>query len=322
METPLLLGVAGDAAAPGDSVTVEARGPHAALATWRLPTFSKLRAKQVWSAPADVGGFSVRLLLYPRGDSQALPGHLSLYVQVSDPRAPTARWDCFASYRLAVQHATEPAKAVARDSWHRFSGKKRSHGWCDFAALAALAQPGFCLDDTLVITAEIMVLHESVAFEREGAPRPDGDGAVSVQPVAAAALPTGLDVLAGKFTWRVHNFSLFQARAPPDARYTRSPRAQAGPSRRPSHSQRVAPRRRTRRSAGPARETHCVTCGTCSGARIGPRGFPALLLRADGLRRLAMCAGYDQDAEDHVARLPRRGVPAAAVGVRDAGRRL
>jgi hypothetical protein len=281
---------AGDAAAPGDSVSVEARGPHAALATWRLPAFSKLRAKQVWSAPADVGGFSVRLLLYPRGDSQALPGHLSLYVQVSDPRAPTARWDCFASYRLAVQHATEPAKAVARDSWHRFSGKKRSHGWCDFAPLAPLAQPGFCLDDTLVITAEIMVLHESVAFEREGAPRPDGDGAVSVLPVAAAALPTGLDVLAGKFTWRVHNFSLFQARAPPDAAHGRATRPQPAPSRRPSHSQRVVPRRRTRGSAAPAPEAHCATCNACVGASIGPWGPPALRIQRLTLRRLAMCA--------------------------------
>ena len=208
-------GASASDAAPGDHVAVEARGPHAALATWTLPAFSALRAKQVWSKPVDVGGFSVRLLLYPRGDSQALPGHLSLYVQVSDPRVPNGRWDCFASYRLAVQHAREPAtKSVARDSWHRFSGKKRSHGWCDFAPLTALAAPGFCVDDALVITAEIMVLHESVAFEREGAPRPEGDGAAtSVVPVAAAALPTGTDVLAGKFTWRVHNFSLFQARA-------------------------------------------------------------------------------------------------------------
>ena len=263
-------------AAPGDSVSVVVRGPHSAQATWRLPAFSKLRAKQVWSAPVDVGGYAVRLLLYPRGDSQALPGHLSLYVQVSDPRAPTARWDCFASYRLAVTHSREPAtKSVARDSWHRFSGKKRSHGWCDFAPLAALAQPGFCVDDTLVITADIMVLHESVAFEREGAPRPEGDAApVSVAPVAAAGLPTGLDVLAGKFTWRVHNFSLFQARAP--RRCASKPRSRRLPLRAAALAASSAWRQRLRSPpcAAPAPAPQHRVCDTCAGTRIGPWKTP------------------------------------------------
>ena len=82
------------------------------------------------------------------GDSQALPGYVSLYLQVTDPKA--SRWDCFASYRLAVVHQGEEAKSIARDSWHRFSSRvarptavarpaSSSHGWADFAPVATIA---------------------------------------------------------------------------------------------------------------------------------------------------------------------------------------
>ena len=42
---------------------------------------------------------------------------------MTDPRgASSGKWDCFASYRLALVHPTNEAKTIARDSWHRFSG--------------------------------------------------------------------------------------------------------------------------------------------------------------------------------------------------------
>ena len=73
---------------------------------------------------------------------------MSLYLQVTDPKA--SRWDCFASYRLAVVHQGDEAKSIARDSWHRFSSRvarptavarpaSSSHGWADFAPVATIA---------------------------------------------------------------------------------------------------------------------------------------------------------------------------------------
>jgi hypothetical protein len=131
--------------------TVERRGDASASASclWTLPDFPRTRARTFYTRYFEVGGFDCRLLLYPRGDSQALPGYLSLYLQVLDPKTPvssssstttsSSKWDCFLSYRLSVVHATDPAKSVGRDSWHRFSSKKRSHGWCDFAPSASAA---------------------------------------------------------------------------------------------------------------------------------------------------------------------------------------
>ena len=220
-----------------------------------------------------------RLLVYPKGDSQALPGYISCYLQCS---SASTKWDCFASYRLCIVNKEE-SKTICRDSWHRFrrgslthasalaspkssgvgsdsawpyptrqksppvlsifslracvllllhptttriifsrrcalllactvlltalaaplrrSGKKKSHGWCDFAPAATVLDPrsGFAQNESITITAEILVLNESVAFEREGA----REGEL---PAAAG----GGEVLSGKFTWKVHNLALFK----------------------------------------------------------------------------------------------------------------
>lgn len=64
------------------------------------------------------------------GDSQALPGYVSVYLQLSDPRN-SSKWDVFASYRLSLSGPGASAArrdALARDSWHRFSARKKSHG--------------------------------------------------------------------------------------------------------------------------------------------------------------------------------------------------
>ncbi|CAN6273468.1 unnamed protein product [Urochloa humidicola] len=181
---------------PSDSTsatfTVDRRGDASASCRWTLPDFPRTRARTLYSRYFEVGGFDCRLLLYPRGDAQALPGYLSLYLQVLDPKTPvssssstttttSSKWDCFLSYRLSVVHPTDPAKSLGRDSWHRFSSKKRSHGWCDFApssSPAHLFQP----HDALVIAADISVLSETASFA-------DADG---------------------RFTWKVLNFGFFR----------------------------------------------------------------------------------------------------------------
>lgn len=131
------------------------------------------------------------------GDSQALPGYMSVYLQVSDPSNGSAKWDLFASYSLAVDNS--PSKAIRRDSWHRFSTRKKSHGWCDFALAKEVLDPanGYLRGDDLVIAATIMVLSETTEFTR--------DDTMAVGSAAGAQ-----DVLSGKFVWRVRNFSLFR----------------------------------------------------------------------------------------------------------------
>ena len=129
------------------------------------------------------------------GDSQALPGHISIYLQVTDPSATTARWECFTSYRLSLEHLSDPDLSISRDSWHRFSPKKKSHGWCDFTPSSSILLPGsgYYLGGAIVVAADILLLKEEFSFVRE----PEAPGGSSGE------------VLSGKFTWRVHNITMF-----------------------------------------------------------------------------------------------------------------
>ena len=61
------------------------------------------------------------------------------------------RWECFASYTLAVLNATDHGADLSRESWHRFSSKpsrqqtrplsSSSHGWADFTSAAQVGSP-------------------------------------------------------------------------------------------------------------------------------------------------------------------------------------
>ena len=88
------------------------------------------------------------------GDTQALPGYVSFYMQLQDPNSSSSnRWDCFASYKLAVLNQAAPGRDadLSRESWHRFSSRparqqsrplsSSSHGWADFASAAQVRAP-------------------------------------------------------------------------------------------------------------------------------------------------------------------------------------
>lgn len=192
-----------------ESVAVDRRGEHSAVCRWTVHNFPRIRARALWSKYFEVGGYDCRLLVYPKGDSQALPGYISIYLQIMDPRGTSSsKWDCFASYRLAIVNLSDESKTIHRDSWHRFSSKKKSHGWCDFTPSSTVfdSKLGYLFNnDAVLITADILILNESVSFMR------DNNELQSPSMVSSSVVAGPVsDVLSGKFTWKVHNFSLFK----------------------------------------------------------------------------------------------------------------
>lgn len=88
------------------------------------------------------------------GDTQALPGYVSFYLQLQDPNLiSNHRWDCFASYTLAVLNCADRGSDLSRESWHRFSSRpsrqqtrplsSSSHGWADFTSAAQVSNTHF-----------------------------------------------------------------------------------------------------------------------------------------------------------------------------------
>ncbi|XP_044472461.1 uncharacterized protein LOC123201075 [Mangifera indica] len=192
-----------------ETVTVDRRGEYSAVCRWTVHNFPRIRARALWSKYFEVGGYDCRLLVYPKGDSQALPGYISIYLQIMDPRGTSSsKWDCFASYRLAIVNLSDDSKTIHRDSWHRFSSKKKSHGWCDFTPSSTVFDPklGYLFNnDSVLITADILILNESVSFTRDN----NELQSPSMMSSSVVGGPVS-DVLSGKFTWKVHNFSLFK----------------------------------------------------------------------------------------------------------------
>ncbi|GAB2275447.1 hypothetical protein Dimus_010204 [Dionaea muscipula] len=216
--TPVQIPTSEDPAAPStatgvqESVVVERRGDFSAVCRWTVTNFPRIKARSLWSKYFEVGGFDCRLLVYPKGDGQALPGYISIYLQIVDPRGTnSSKWDCFTSYRLSLVNLSDESKTIHRDSWHRFSSKKKSHGWCDFTPSSSVLEPksGFMFsNDGILIMADILILNESVNFTRDNNNNElqyGGGGTIPGVVVGPAS-----DVLSGKFTWKVHNFSLFR----------------------------------------------------------------------------------------------------------------
>ncbi|XP_027354015.1 uncharacterized protein LOC113864470 [Abrus precatorius] len=198
-----------------ETVAVDRRGEFSAVCRWTVHNFPRIKARALWSKYFEVGGYDCRLLIYPKGDSQALPGYISIYLQIMDPRGTTSsKWDCFASYRLAIVNVADDSKTIHRDSWHRFSSKKKSHGWCDFTPSSTVFDPklGYLFNtDSVLITADILILNESVNFTRDNNELQSSSSSSSLSLTSSSGVAGPVsDVLSGKFTWKVHNFSLFK----------------------------------------------------------------------------------------------------------------
>lgn len=213
------------AAGGQESIVVEKCGEYSAVCRWTVANLRRIKTRSLFSKYFDVGGFDCRLLVYPKGDSQALPGYISIYLQIVDPsKSPSnsSKWECFTSYRLSLVNLVDESKTIHRDSWHRFSSKKKSHGWCDFTPSSTILESkgGFVFNgDSILIMADILILNESVSVARDnnnnGSNNSNSDLQFGVGGGAISGAGNGpgsssSDILNGKFTWKVHNFSLFK----------------------------------------------------------------------------------------------------------------
>jgi hypothetical protein len=141
---------------------------------WRIENFTKLKdilkkrkiiGLCIKSKRFQVGGKDCRLIVYPRGQSQP-PNHLSMFLEVTDPRTAAADWSCFVSHRLSVLNQKEKAdgadRSVAKESQNRYSKVAKDWGWREFVTLTSLfdQDSGFLVNDTVVFSAEVLVLKE------------------------------------------------------------------------------------------------------------------------------------------------------------------
>ena len=237
-------GRGGGSLGAGDAVEV-----YGGKFVWRIDHFTRLKdllkkrkitGLCIKSRRFQVGGRDLRLIIYPRGQSQP-PQHLSMFLEVTHPRAPSPDWSCFVSHRLAVvcQHgssaanggsdsktsnggngaptsngssgapaSTSPDRSVAKESQNRYNRTAKDWGWREFITLTSLfdAEAGFLVNDSVVFSAEVLILKESSEL-RANAPASE----LASLPSGAAPVPAAAKgKVCASFAWRVENFGAFK----------------------------------------------------------------------------------------------------------------
>lgn len=87
--------------------------------------------------------------------------HLSLFLCVADYDKLLPGWSHFAQFTIAVVNK-DPKKSKYSDTLHRFCKKEHDWGWKKFMELSKVLD-GFTVADTLVIKAQVQVIHEKPA---------------------------------------------------------------------------------------------------------------------------------------------------------------
>lgn len=145
----------------------------------------------------------MRVVGHVPGQSQP-PCHLSMFLEVTDPRNTSADWSCFVSHRLSVVNQRTDERSVTKESQNRYSKAAKDWGWREFVTLTSLfdQDSGFLVQDTVVFSAEVLILKETSTMLE----LPEYEG----EAPAVVGGETGKIASRGNFTWRVENFLAFK----------------------------------------------------------------------------------------------------------------
>lgn len=104
------------------------------------------------------------------------------------------------SHRLSVVNQKAEEKSIMKESQNRYSKSAKDWGWREFVTLTSLfdQDAGFLVQDTVVFSAEILILKETSTTE-------DPDICSSVSGCQIEGLPKR-----PSFTWKVENFLSFK----------------------------------------------------------------------------------------------------------------
>jgi len=93
---------------------------------WRPLAWAPLMGHVAQRTAAQAGG--ERPAPRARAGQSQPPMHLSMFLEVTDPRAPSDDWSAFVSHRLAVVNQREEPRSLAKESQNRYSRAAKDWG--------------------------------------------------------------------------------------------------------------------------------------------------------------------------------------------------
>ncbi|KAJ7569840.1 hypothetical protein O6H91_01G097400 [Diphasiastrum complanatum] len=144
----------------GESVpTVENQtvdDPQSGKFTWPIEDFTKINIRKYYSETFIVGGYSWRILVFPKGNNV---DSLSMYLDVADSASLPYGWSRYAQFNLAVINQFDPKLSIRKDTQHQFNARESDWGFTSFMPLQDLYDPsrGYLVNDTLLVEANVSI---------------------------------------------------------------------------------------------------------------------------------------------------------------------
>lgn len=109
------------------------------------------------------------------------------------------------SHRLSVVNQKLEEKSITKESQNRYSKAAKDWGWREFVTLTSLfdQDSGFLVQDTVIFSAEVLILKETSIIQELSDPDRESCGAGPGCQIDSIGKR-------GSFTWRVENFSSFK----------------------------------------------------------------------------------------------------------------
>mmetsp|Transcript_23051 Transcript_23051/g.46636 ORF Transcript_23051/g.46636 Transcript_23051/m.46636 type:complete len:643 (-) Transcript_23051:54-1982(-) len=140
---------------------------------WLVGSLSKYSlGDKVTSSSVTAGGSKWVLDFYPRG--YVMPDHASLYLNVSHPETLPADWSCHVTFTLSVLNPGTK-EVVEKASFSKlFNREVHSWGKNNFISIKGMLAGQYCVNDTIMIGAEISSVKEVAHDIEDWGIMPDG----------------------------------------------------------------------------------------------------------------------------------------------------
>ncbi|CAN4100824.1 unnamed protein product [Withania somnifera] len=127
--------------------------PQALRFTWKIPNFSRLKVKKLYSDVFAVGAYKWRILIFPKGNNV---DDLSIYLDVADSDTLPYGWSRNAQFSLSVVNQIQKTYSIRKETQHQFNARESDWGFTSFMSLAELydKKRGYLVDGLCIIAAE------------------------------------------------------------------------------------------------------------------------------------------------------------------------
>jgi len=128
--------------------------------TWAIRNFSHIKERKLYSETFEVGTYSWRLLIFPKGNDNARQAdHVAVYLDFPEASYTPPHMSPKAHFDLIVENQTHSDKTLIRGTQHTFTSQATDWGFTQFLAFSDANDPkkGFIVDDTLVLKVRITV---------------------------------------------------------------------------------------------------------------------------------------------------------------------